>query len=248
MFQQHQGESLSEAWTRFKDLLQKFPHHGIDLWLQDQIFYDHVNPATRQTIVQSAGGKLRDRNAKESRALLEDLAPYDNESWNDPRKFAKPVKAISLPQDVPSTSDRRLIELGNQVHRLIEAHLAPKQPLLLSMRLRVPTKREASGLVSNFMVSQDTRVSKFEADFKQQESKMTNKIDTALKAITDRITGTLPSDTVKNPKLNFNSTSPVLSARSYPMEDPQCSSYPPNSINAVKTCSKEINHSQKEQL
>ncbi|GJT75056.1 hypothetical protein Tco_1041781 [Tanacetum coccineum] len=34
MFQQHQGESLSEAWTRFKDLLQKFPHHGIDLWLQ----------------------------------------------------------------------------------------------------------------------------------------------------------------------------------------------------------------------
>ncbi|GJR17496.1 zinc finger, CCHC-type containing protein [Tanacetum coccineum] len=34
MFQQHQGESLSETWTRFKDLLQKFPHHGIDLWLQ----------------------------------------------------------------------------------------------------------------------------------------------------------------------------------------------------------------------
>ncbi|GJV49493.1 zinc finger, CCHC-type containing protein [Tanacetum coccineum] len=33
MFQQHQGESLSEAWTHFKDLLQKFPHHGIDLWL-----------------------------------------------------------------------------------------------------------------------------------------------------------------------------------------------------------------------
>ncbi|GKC73152.1 zinc finger, CCHC-type containing protein [Tanacetum coccineum] len=34
MFQQHQGKSLSEAWTRFKDLLQKVPHHGIDLWLQ----------------------------------------------------------------------------------------------------------------------------------------------------------------------------------------------------------------------
>ncbi|GJS90069.1 zinc finger, CCHC-type containing protein [Tanacetum coccineum] len=28
MFQQHQGESLSEAWTRFKDLLQKVPHHA----------------------------------------------------------------------------------------------------------------------------------------------------------------------------------------------------------------------------
>ncbi|GKA94498.1 zinc finger, CCHC-type containing protein [Tanacetum coccineum] len=60
MFQQHHGESLSEAWTRFKDLLQKVPHHGIDLWLQVQFFYDHVNPVTRRTIDQSAGGKLRE--------------------------------------------------------------------------------------------------------------------------------------------------------------------------------------------
>ncbi|GKD38559.1 zinc finger, CCHC-type containing protein [Tanacetum coccineum] len=66
MFQQYQGESLSKAWTRFKDLLQKVPHHGIDLWLQVQIFYDHVTPVTRRTIDQSAGGKLRDRNTEES--------------------------------------------------------------------------------------------------------------------------------------------------------------------------------------
>ncbi|GJZ23983.1 hypothetical protein Tco_0561442 [Tanacetum coccineum] len=128
MFQQHHGESLSEAWTRFKDLLQKVPHHGIDLWLQVQIFYDHVNPVTRRTIDQSAGGKLCDRNAEESWALLEDLALYENESWNAPSDFAKPVKAISLPQDVPSTSDRCLIELENQVQRLMESHLALTQP------------------------------------------------------------------------------------------------------------------------
>ncbi|GKC80857.1 zinc finger, CCHC-type containing protein, partial [Tanacetum coccineum] len=66
MFQQHHGESLSEAWTRFKDLLQKVRPHGIDLWLQVQIFYDHVNPVTRRTIDQSVGGKLRDQNAEES--------------------------------------------------------------------------------------------------------------------------------------------------------------------------------------
>ncbi|GKA06651.1 MAK10-like protein [Tanacetum coccineum] len=44
------------------------------------------------------------------------------------------------------------------------------------------------------------------------------------------------------------SASPVLSAYSYPTGDPQCSSHPPNSINDVKTCSKETNHSQKDQL
>ncbi|GJR95802.1 zinc finger, CCHC-type containing protein [Tanacetum coccineum] len=80
MFQQHHGESLSKAWTRFKDLLQKVPHHGIVLWLQVQIFYDHANLVMRRTIDQSAGGKLRDRNAKESWALLEDLTLYDKQS------------------------------------------------------------------------------------------------------------------------------------------------------------------------
>ncbi|GJW73564.1 hypothetical protein Tco_0132934 [Tanacetum coccineum] len=86
-------------------------------------------PSGWQNTDQSAGGKLRDKNAKESWALLEDLALYDNESWNDPRDFAKPVKEISLLQDVPSTSDRRLIKLENQVPRLMESHLAPNSPV-----------------------------------------------------------------------------------------------------------------------
>ncbi|GJU41452.1 MAK10-like protein [Tanacetum coccineum] len=43
----------------------------------------------------------------------------------------------------------------------------------------------------------NARLSKFEANFKQQQSEMTNKIDTVLKAIIDRIAGTLPSDTNK---------------------------------------------------
>ncbi|GJT95479.1 hypothetical protein Tco_1090997 [Tanacetum coccineum] len=85
------------------------------------------------------------------------------------------------------------------------------------------------------------RLSKFESDFKQQQSEMTKKIDTMLKTITDQIAGTLPSDTVKNPKLN---TSPVLSACSYPSIDPQCSSHPSTSINAIKAHSKEANISQ----
>ncbi|GJV70365.1 hypothetical protein Tco_1490360 [Tanacetum coccineum] len=79
------------------------------------------------------------------------------------------------------------------------------------------------GLVSNFMASQDARLSKFEADFKQQQSELTNKIGVVLKAITEQITGALPSNTVKNLKLNVDSTSPVLSARFYPTKDPQCS-------------------------
>nr|GEV84303.1 reverse transcriptase domain-containing protein [Tanacetum cinerariifolium] len=48
---------------------------------------------------------------------------------------------------------------------------------------------------------------------------MTNKIDIFLNVINDRMTGALPSDTVRNSKLMVNLTSSVLSARSYPTGD-----------------------------
>ncbi|GJS81773.1 hypothetical protein Tco_0748314 [Tanacetum coccineum] len=91
------------------------------------------------------------------------------------------------------------------------------------------------------MASQDARLSKFEADFKQQQSEMTNKIDTLLKAITDRIAGTLPSDTVKNPKLG---THPVSSTRSYPTMNPQCSTQIHGSINTITIHPKQPEKSQ----
>ncbi|GJZ90083.1 hypothetical protein Tco_0662010 [Tanacetum coccineum] len=131
--------------------------------------------------------------------------------------FAKPVKAISLPQDVLSTSEHYLIELKNQVQRLMEAYLAPKsfvqvnkitsscdicsgphdtQYCMENPKQAFVDYTNLKGLVSSFMASQDTRLSKFKVDFKQQQGVMTNKIDTVLKAINDRITGTLPSDTI----------------------------------------------------
>ncbi|GKE31618.1 hypothetical protein Tco_1450940 [Tanacetum coccineum] len=103
------------------------------------------------------------------------------------------------------------------------------------------TDEAGEGLVSNFIASQDAGLSKFEADFKQQQGEMTNKIDTVLKAITDRIAGALPSDTVKNPKL---SVSLVLSARSYPTEDPQCSNHIHGLINTIKIHPKQQNDSR----
>ncbi|GKB51720.1 zinc finger, CCHC-type containing protein, partial [Tanacetum coccineum] len=70
MFQQHQGKYLFEAWTRFKDLLRKVPHHGIDRWLQIQIFYDHVSFHLKCESDRAGGGKLRDKNTEESWEII----------------------------------------------------------------------------------------------------------------------------------------------------------------------------------
>ncbi|GJR78913.1 hypothetical protein Tco_0149698 [Tanacetum coccineum] len=179
-----------------------------------------------------------------------------------PQDFAKPVKAIFLPQDVPNTSDRHLIELENQVQCFMEAHLAPRSSVQVNkitssceicsgphdtqycienpeqdfVDYASSRTDKAGGKWFTFKLEQNNlgdtynpswksypnlRLSKFEVDFKQQQSEMTNKIDTFLKGINNRMTGALPSDTVKNMNLNVNPTSLVLSARSYPMEDPQ---------------------------
>nr|GEV99263.1 retrotransposon Orf1 [Tanacetum cinerariifolium] len=156
-----------------------------------------------------------------------------------------------------TTTTVSLIELENQVQWLMVAHLAPTQPNQVNKIttscgicsgphdtqycMEDPkqafveyassrTDEAGEGLVSNFMAFQDARLSKFEANFKQQQSEMSNKIDTVLKVITDRITGAVPSDMVKNLKL---STSPVLSARSYLNIDPRCSNHIHGSINAI---------------
>ncbi|GJV86616.1 hypothetical protein Tco_1530554 [Tanacetum coccineum] len=163
--------------------------------------------------------------AEESWALLEDLALYDNKSWNDPRDFTKSVKAITLPQDVLSTFDYRLIELKNQVQRLMETHLAPAQPTQVNKIttsckiysgphdaqycMEDPKQAFIEYASSRSDEAEDARLSKFEADFKQQQREMTNKIDTVLKAITDQIAGTLPRDMVKNPKLGTHLVSLV---------------------------------------
>ncbi|GJU28804.1 hypothetical protein Tco_1172393 [Tanacetum coccineum] len=119
--------------------------------------------------------------------------------------------AFCFPQDIPSTSDRHLIEFKNQVQCLMEAHLAPKQPLQVNeisssceicsgphdtqYCMENPEQAFVEYASSRTDEVGDARLSKFEADFKQQQHEMSNKIDTFLKAITDRITGALPSDT-----------------------------------------------------
>ncbi|GKA38084.1 MAK10-like protein [Tanacetum coccineum] len=84
--------------------LERLPAESITTWedLITRFLAQFFPPGrTAKLLDQSAGGKLRDQNAKESWALLEDFALYDNKSWNDLRDFAKPIKAITLPQDVP---------------------------------------------------------------------------------------------------------------------------------------------------
>ncbi|GJR26120.1 MAK10-like protein [Tanacetum coccineum] len=216
------AESIStweDLTTRF---LAQFSPHGKDRKILQRYLI--------RTIDQSAGGKLCDLNPEESWAILEDLALYNNESWNDPSDFTKPVKVIALPQDAPSTSDRCLIELENQVQRLMKAHLALTQSNQVN---------KITILCEIYSGPHDTQycMENPKQAFVEYASSRTDEAG-GYHRPNSRHTA---SDTIKNPKLGAH---PFSSARSYLTMDPQCSTQIHNSINVVTIHPKQPEESQ----
>nr|GEY98942.1 hypothetical protein [Tanacetum cinerariifolium] len=74
-----------------------------------------------------AGDKLCYKTADESWKIIENLALYDHEGWNETKEFIKPVKAFSTPQSTSKIPDRRLLELEDQINFLLNrSRLTPR--------------------------------------------------------------------------------------------------------------------------
>ncbi|GJS85866.1 hypothetical protein Tco_0752407 [Tanacetum coccineum] len=104
----------------------------------------------------------------------------------------------------------------------MEAHLAPKQPVQVN-------KISSSCEIFNGLHDTQYCIENPEQAFVDYASSHTYEARA------------LPSDAVKNLKLNVNSTTLVLSAHSYPTDDPHCSTRIHSLINAITICPKQPN-------
>ncbi|GKB25447.1 reverse transcriptase domain-containing protein [Tanacetum coccineum] len=73
-FQQVFGETFTEAWERFKDLLRKCPHHGFSLLHQIDFFYNGLSQSDQDSLNTTAGGNLMMRNIQEALTTIENKA------------------------------------------------------------------------------------------------------------------------------------------------------------------------------
>ncbi|KAJ4717074.1 Retrotransposon gag protein [Melia azedarach] len=73
-FTQFDGESLYEAWERYKEMMRRCPHHGLPKWLQVQTFYNGLGASTRTLVVAAVGGALMGKSINEAYELLEEMA------------------------------------------------------------------------------------------------------------------------------------------------------------------------------
>ncbi|KAI3775969.1 hypothetical protein L1987_45729 [Smallanthus sonchifolius] len=70
-FQQDDGETIFEAWERFKELRRKVPHHGLLRWKQCVTFYNFLYSLGRQLIDAYAGGDIGTKTPQQAYEILE---------------------------------------------------------------------------------------------------------------------------------------------------------------------------------
>ncbi|GKA62548.1 reverse transcriptase domain-containing protein, partial [Tanacetum coccineum] len=73
-FQQVFGETFTEAWERFKDLLGKCPHHGFSLLHQIDFFYNRLSHSDQDSLNTVVGGNMMMRNIQEALTTIENKA------------------------------------------------------------------------------------------------------------------------------------------------------------------------------
>ncbi|GKB52528.1 hypothetical protein Tco_0903281 [Tanacetum coccineum] len=103
VFQQNQDEPIYDAWTRIKNLIQRVPHHGPDLWSLTQFFYDHVDDYTRMDLDFAADGNLRELSGEEAWEAIDSFAQGQKE-------WGKPFKAMT---------EQELTILKAQIYELV---------------------------------------------------------------------------------------------------------------------------------
>ncbi|KAJ9542252.1 hypothetical protein OSB04_028758 [Centaurea solstitialis] len=119
-FSQWPLETLYEAWERYKHMLKKCPHDGLNEWMIIQTFFGGFHPQYKNDITAAAGGALMDKSYDEVVALIDNLAEH---SYTTPRSD---VGRVAKVQD----SDE-LYEIKAQLEAVDPALLRPDEMIMI---------------------------------------------------------------------------------------------------------------------
>ncbi|KAJ9542012.1 hypothetical protein OSB04_028518 [Centaurea solstitialis] len=119
-FQQQDGETISEAWERFKHLLNSCPSHELNKSEQVQTFYSGLAYSSRATLDSSAGGVFMCKTPTEGYKLLEDMLIH-NIDWRTDKRLQIPRMAGKISTDFdPSDELAAMKNLQVKFERKIE--------------------------------------------------------------------------------------------------------------------------------
>ncbi|XP_052620935.1 uncharacterized protein LOC128126837 [Lactuca sativa] len=118
-FEQQAGESLYEAWERYKSLLRNCPHHDLNSQQEVSIFYDGVNVTTRQLL--DSQGPLMKKAPPVIKQLIEEFSKHSRE-YHNPRNDVTRGSAYAASEDLSAVMamlknmDRMMDKMDQTIH------------------------------------------------------------------------------------------------------------------------------------
>ncbi|CAM8947286.1 unnamed protein product [Rhodiola kirilowii] len=114
-FRSMDGETLYEAWERYKELTRLCPHHNLELWQIIDTFYQGIDQGMCTLINQAAGGGLNGVPLEDTYEIIE-RAAQDYHLWTSDRGNPKDKKGVQDLYLADGTND--IAELTNTVKML----------------------------------------------------------------------------------------------------------------------------------
>ncbi|GJW41716.1 hypothetical protein Tco_0067561 [Tanacetum coccineum] len=152
--------------TTWEDLTT-LPHHGIDLWLQVQIFYDRINHTLKWTVDYAARGRLRKLSAEKAWATIKELARYKDEGWNDLLASGKRSLEYKNPdiEQLLGVMECKVDTLMKEAISLIgrsESIFGMTSNIVYQLPSEPSRQEEFENLVMNFILDQAEKVKQLE--------------------------------------------------------------------------------------
>ncbi|GKC12014.1 reverse transcriptase domain-containing protein [Tanacetum coccineum] len=193
-FQQRFGETFAEAWDRFKDLLNKCPHHGFSPLHQIDTFYNSLNQSEQDSLNSAVGGNLLTKNTQEALTIIENKSKVQT-SRNKPQ--ASSASGGYTQEDVYATmgtynqGGNSYQPQGNRNLLSYRSNNYLGHPDLIKEIIRIKTIKETIKEIIREIIK-----------IIKTGTKIRTKIDItkSTKALQERPQGVLSSNTVPNPR------------------------------------------------
>nr|GEY71629.1 reverse transcriptase domain-containing protein [Tanacetum cinerariifolium] len=210
-FQQWFDESFSEAWDRFKDLLRACPHHGFSELHQLDTFYNALNSKDQDSLNFADGGNFLDKIPRECLSIIESKSKvhYSRD---------KPVVSKVSTNAFTSGVSPDVVELKDMVKALLLDKKGPiYQPSVFQQQayqapayqaLAPQTQGVSKEDFSAYVKANDAVMKNIQTQGQNMQNQLTNLTDLITKFVNSNATstlssGTLPSNTIANPKSNL---------------------------------------------
>ncbi|GKD80464.1 reverse transcriptase domain-containing protein [Tanacetum coccineum] len=123
-FSQNIYESLTEAWLRLKNMLQKCHGHGLTKGVIIQIIYHGLDEPTQAILDVTAGGNFLYKSPNQAFQILEDKVLFEHD-WSTKSQNDHHQKSVSFTDESGSNNDssrfiEKLMAMNSQIISLNE--------------------------------------------------------------------------------------------------------------------------------